>query len=107
MLNPSSSPLEDVRDLHPLYRNSVVAGASGAVQSYLPLSQMPTWASDLGPGHIAPRAVLLRVFAVSDGAQSWRADGCDAGSAGERRTHRREAADVLMSISVHTVVLVL
>ncbi len=42
------------------------------VQGSLPLSQMPTWASDMGPGHIAPRAVLLRVFAVSDGAQSWR-----------------------------------
>ena len=42
------------------------------VQSYLPLSQMPTWTHDLGPGRIAPRAVLLRVFAVSDGAQSWR-----------------------------------
>jgi uncharacterized circularly permuted ATP-grasp superfamily protein/uncharacterized alpha-E superfamily protein len=47
-------------------------GEAHTVQSYLPLSQMPTWASDLGPGHIAPRAVLLRVFAVSDGAQSWR-----------------------------------
>ncbi|WP_447776190.1 circularly permuted type 2 ATP-grasp protein [Variovorax boronicumulans] len=42
------------------------------VQGYLPLSQMPTWASDLGPGHIAPRALMLRVFAVSDGPQSWR-----------------------------------
>ncbi|WP_445286460.1 circularly permuted type 2 ATP-grasp protein [Variovorax atrisoli] len=42
------------------------------VQGYMPLSQMPTWANDLGPGHIAPRAVMLRVFAVSDGAQSWR-----------------------------------
>jgi len=47
-------------------------GEAHTIQSYLPLSQMPTWANDLGPGHIAPRAVLLRVFAVSDGAQSWR-----------------------------------
>ncbi|MEJ8851953.1 circularly permuted type 2 ATP-grasp protein [Variovorax rhizosphaerae] len=47
-------------------------GDAHTVQSYLPLSQMPTWAQDFGPGHIAPRAVLLRVFAVSDGAQSWR-----------------------------------
>ncbi len=47
-------------------------GEAHTVQSYLPLSQMPTWTQDLGPGHIAPRAVLLRVFAVSDGAQSWR-----------------------------------
>ena len=50
----------------------VRAGDAHTVQSYLPLSQMPTWAQDFGPGHIAPRAVLLRVFAVSDGAQSWR-----------------------------------
>lgn len=47
-------------------------GEAHTVQSYLPLSQMPTWTEDLGPGHIAPRAMLLRVFAVSDGAQSWR-----------------------------------
>ncbi|WP_213953543.1 circularly permuted type 2 ATP-grasp protein [Variovorax sp. dw_954] len=50
----------------------VRGGDAHTVQSYLPLSQMPTWAQDFGPGHIAPRAVLLRVFAVSDGAQSWR-----------------------------------
>ncbi|MDQ8018314.1 MAG: circularly permuted type 2 ATP-grasp protein [Bordetella sp.] len=47
-------------------------GDAHTVQSYMPLSQMPTWAQDLGPGHIAPKAVLLRVFAVNDGPQSWR-----------------------------------
>lgn len=47
-------------------------GDEHTVQSYLPLSQMPTWAQDLGRGHIAPRSVLLRVFAVSDGPRSWR-----------------------------------
>ena len=47
-------------------------GENHTVQSYLPLSQMPTWHQDVGSGHIAPRAMLLRVFAVSDGAQSWR-----------------------------------
>lgn len=47
-------------------------GDAHTVQSYLPLSQMPTWTQDLGPGRISPRAMLLRVFAVSDGAQSWR-----------------------------------
>ena len=43
------------------------------VQLDLPLSQMPTWqhaAPD--PGRVAPRSVMLRVFAVSDGVQSWR-----------------------------------
>ena len=47
-------------------------GEEHTVQSYMPLSQMPTWTQDLGPGHILPRSVLLRVFAVSDGAKSWR-----------------------------------
>ena len=47
-------------------------GDEHTVQSYLPLSQMPTWTQDLGRGHIAPRSVLLRVFAVSDGPRSWR-----------------------------------
>ncbi len=46
------------------------------VQAYLPLSQMPTWqtlAKDgENTGEIVPRPVLLRVFAVSDGPQSWR-----------------------------------
>jgi len=47
-------------------------GDEHTVQSLLPLSQMPTWAQDFGPGRIAPRAVLLRAFAVSDGKRSWR-----------------------------------
>ncbi len=49
------------------------------VQAYVPLSQMPTWqacAPGAGAGgahgRVVPRAVMLRVFAVSDGPQSWR-----------------------------------
>ncbi len=44
------------------------------VQLHLPLSQMPTWQSDAAPdqGRVVPRSVMLRVFAVSDGVQSWR-----------------------------------
>lgn len=38
------------------------------VQSYLPLSQMPTWQDE----RIEPCSVMLRVFAVADGPQSWR-----------------------------------
>jgi uncharacterized alpha-E superfamily protein len=38
------------------------------VQAYLPLSQMPTWSE----GRIVPRSLMMRVFAVSDGVQSWR-----------------------------------
>ncbi len=52
------------------------------IQAYLPLSQMPTWQppdddeSDVADaaraGKLAPKSVILRVFAVSDGQQSWR-----------------------------------
>ncbi|WP_137895036.1 circularly permuted type 2 ATP-grasp protein [Ramlibacter sp. 2FC] len=47
-------------------------GDEHTVQDALALSQMPTWKADpLQPG-IAPRSVILRVFALSDGPQSWR-----------------------------------
>ncbi|OYU44380.1 MAG: A circularly permuted ATPgrasp family protein, partial [Burkholderiales bacterium PBB4] len=51
------------------------------IQAYMPLSQMPTWQppEETGehgiappPGKIIPKSVILRVFAVSDGGQSWR-----------------------------------
>ncbi len=45
------------------------------VQVYAPLSQMPTWqtASAVDSGsHLLARSVILRVFAISDGAQAWR-----------------------------------
>ena len=52
------------------------------IQAYLPLSQMPTWQPPEGdaidattttrPGKLVPKSVILRVFAVSDGQQSWR-----------------------------------
>ncbi len=38
------------------------------VQVHAPLSQMPTWAN----GQLSARSVMLRVFAVSDGAQGWQ-----------------------------------
>ena len=38
------------------------------VQSWLPLSQTPTWAD----GRLAPRSAMLRVFALADGPKSWR-----------------------------------
>lgn len=38
------------------------------IQAYLPLSQQPTWRGN----DIAPRAAMLRVFALADGPQSWR-----------------------------------
>ncbi|MFO1244472.1 MAG: circularly permuted type 2 ATP-grasp protein [Ramlibacter sp.] len=47
-------------------------GDEYTVQAYMPLSQMPTWKSDARGDHIVPRSVVLRVFAVSDGPQSWR-----------------------------------
>ena len=40
------------------------------LQAYMPLSQMPTWQA---PGQgVTARSVMLRVFAVSQGANSWR-----------------------------------
>ncbi len=42
------------------------------VQAYMPLSQMPTWQAQGDSGRIVPRSLMLRVFAVSDGPQSWR-----------------------------------
>ena len=40
------------------------------VQAFMPLSQVPTWQTDTGS--VLPRSVILRVFAVSNGPQSWR-----------------------------------
>ncbi len=40
------------------------------MQSYLSMSQLPTW--DAGRAAIEPRSVMLRVFAVADGVGSWR-----------------------------------
>ncbi len=45
-------------------------GESVTVQSYLSMSQLPTW--DPGSERVEPRSVMLRVFAVADGAGSWR-----------------------------------
>ena len=46
------------------------------VQAYVPLSQMPTWHAPAkgmeAEGQVVARSVILRVFAVSDGPQSWR-----------------------------------
>ena len=42
------------------------------IQSYIRLSQMPTWKSARSGDHIVPRSMLLRVFALSDGANGWR-----------------------------------
>ena len=41
------------------------------VQDYLPLSQVPTWHQQDAEEGIVPRSVMLRVFAVSQGPQSW------------------------------------
>ncbi len=43
-------------------------GEDYTVQAYVPLSQTPTWHQE----KIAPRPVMLRVFAVADGSGSWQ-----------------------------------
>lgn len=46
-------------------------GQDYTVQAYMPLSQLPTWqgGNTLQAGCMVPRAVVLRVFAVSDGVE--------------------------------------
>jgi uncharacterized circularly permuted ATP-grasp superfamily protein/uncharacterized alpha-E superfamily protein len=43
--------------------------AAFTLQSYLPLSQAPTW----NGGQVIPRAAMVRVFALSDGKGNWHA----------------------------------
>ncbi|MBK8070691.1 MAG: circularly permuted type 2 ATP-grasp protein [Ramlibacter sp.] len=49
-------------------------GDEHTVQQNLPLSQLPSWRGGApgGSGRMVQRPVMLRVFAVSDGPQSWR-----------------------------------
>jgi uncharacterized circularly permuted ATP-grasp superfamily protein/uncharacterized alpha-E superfamily protein len=47
-------------------------GNEHTVQKALPMSQMPTWNADPAHPAIEPRSMMLRVFALSDGPQSWR-----------------------------------
>ena len=51
-------------------------GDDHTIQAYLPLAQMPTWQHDASGrtrgGRIVPRSFMLRVFAVSNGPQSWQ-----------------------------------
>ena len=47
-------------------------GDDHTVQAYAPLSQMPTWRGEGDRNTMGLNSVILRVFAVADGAQSWR-----------------------------------
>ncbi len=47
-------------------------GDDHTVQAYSALSQMPTWRGENGCGQLGLNSVILRVFAVADGHQSWR-----------------------------------
>ncbi|MBP8161281.1 MAG: circularly permuted type 2 ATP-grasp protein [Ottowia sp.] len=42
------------------------------VQAYMSPAQIPTWGMRAGRTGIVPRAAMLRVFALSDGAGSWQ-----------------------------------
>jgi uncharacterized alpha-E superfamily protein len=61
-----------VRELDEWAGRIVREAEEHTVQAYLPLSQMPTWKQGPQGDRILPRSLMLRVFAVSDGAQSWR-----------------------------------
>jgi uncharacterized circularly permuted ATP-grasp superfamily protein/uncharacterized alpha-E superfamily protein len=47
-------------------------GDEHTIQKAIDLSQMPTWHADPKTPGIVPRSLMLRVFALSDGEQSWR-----------------------------------
>lgn len=50
-------------------------GDDHTIQSYMRLAQMPTWQKDSAHpsgARVLPRSTLLRVFAVSNGSQSWQ-----------------------------------
>ena len=47
-------------------------GGDHTLQSALPLAHLPTWQSDNQRQRMVTRPYMLRVFALSDGPQSWR-----------------------------------
>ncbi len=63
-----------VRELDEWAGRIALQGDDHTVQAYMPLSQVPTWQAGATPdsGQIVPRSAMLRVFALSDGAQSWQ-----------------------------------
>jgi uncharacterized circularly permuted ATP-grasp superfamily protein/uncharacterized alpha-E superfamily protein len=61
--------LMSAADIARLRERIAAAPEACTVQDYLPLSQLPTWSS----GVIAPRAAMVRVFAIADGAGGWHA----------------------------------
>lgn len=63
-----------VRELDEWAGRIALQGDNHTVQAYMPLSQIPTWQRGAtgDAGQIVPRSAMLRVFAVSNGAQSWR-----------------------------------
>ncbi len=61
-------PTLDAVSLEKLARRIVHRPDEHTLQAYLPLSHNPTWHD----GNIAPRATMLRVFALADGPDSWR-----------------------------------
>jgi len=66
----------DLRAMQEWAGRIALSGESHTVQSYLRLSQMPSWSDGDsqvdGSGKLATRSVMLRVFAISDGPGSWR-----------------------------------
>ncbi|MEN9903785.1 MAG: hypothetical protein RLZZ555_350 [Pseudomonadota bacterium] len=61
-------PLLDAQALDRLRERILLQPDQYTLQSYLPLSQQPTWQQ----GSIQPRAAMLRLYAICDGPGSWR-----------------------------------
>ena len=65
----------DPRELDEWAGRIALQGDDHTVQAYSALSQMPTWRGnkdDGSHGRLGMNSVILRVFAVADGPQSWR-----------------------------------
>lgn len=97
--------------LHPEARQHWLARitespSAHTIQAWSPQSQMPSWTttapngSSSHPGHISMKSVVLRVFALSDGPQSWRvlpgglARLADTGMPSAAMRHGGSSADV-------------
>ena len=62
----------NLRELDEWAGRIALQGDDHTVQAYSALSQMPTWRGDSDHGQLGLNSVILRVFAVATGSQSWQ-----------------------------------
>ncbi len=69
---PGVGPLMDTAQLAGWAEAIRRAPEEHTVQTWMTPARLPTWGTHGGHAGIVPRAAILRVFALSDGAGSWR-----------------------------------